>query len=364
MNQAKSEKAMTKIYEKTCKFCGEPFTTSRANKENCSPTHAKYESLAREGKKERPVRVKVEPAHKELAEEEKLAVRAEIESLNPLIDKLDVEIQNLIHAEEEWMGWTQEENRDPNDQTLFFEGPEASKIPKLFLRKFRLLEKRNDLIKSTLNSKTLVGAEILNFHKSKTIYPFSQYLGFDFFLGNLEDLPQPFRGLIYGPSGSGKTLLSVKIANHLLETLETNVMIIVDEEQLDSAVKYIDLVGLQDDKFILKIATSIKEVEEALSDSSTEFLFIDSLTTFSFSKQTLFELKKRFPKVSIFCTSEKRNPSFGNTFNCVFKVENSENRSNRQAYAKTYNNGKESKDNIRIFYDDKINNIFNFKFFQ
>jgi len=353
---------MGKTYDKICKYCGDPFTADRVNKEYCSPTHAKYESLAREGKKERPVRLKVEIENKELNEEQKADVRAEIDSLNPEIDKLYKEIQQTVNAELDKEGWTIEELRNSEDLIMFAYPDDL--LSNLILKRFRILEKRNDLIKSLLDVKTLVGSEIIEFHKSKTVYPFSQYETCDLLFKCIGDLPQPFRSVIYGEHKSGKSLLAVKIANHLIRKLDATVLFAVDEEQVDYVLNYINLFEIKSDRFVLRNTSSFNEIVEVLTGSSVEFLFLDSMSSYSITKQVLMNLKRRFPKVSIFCTSEKTNLSFENVFNTIFRIRTCEQKEiSRGAHAAIYNNGKVAEDTVHIFLDQMWNNSFSYKYF-
>ena len=278
---------MKKEYEKVCKYCGDPFIAERANKEYCSPTHAKYDHEVRKGRRERPARLESKGGYVPLSEGEIAEIQSRITILKKEIQKLN---QAILQNHE--------------SETEDFEKIKSN-IIELIPKKIRAIEQMNLLTRSMIDPVNMSGDQVKQYANSKFIYPFSEYEDYDVLFESFGNQYQPFKAVIRGHVGSGKTLLSLKIANHLIKHLNAKVLFVCSIEQENAALQYIRYFDSLNDNFAFRVLTSELQLRQELKKDKYEFLFLDPISNLVSHLSFFQDMLITYPRLSIFWTSEK-----------------------------------------------------------
>lgn len=278
---------MVKSYDKVCKYCGDSFTTNRANKDYCTPTHAKYDHEVRKGKRERPARILNGLEYTPLTEQESKEIKVKVDLLRKELLKIESEIETLKEQDEYSMD-------DPNP-----------KVKEFILKKIRTTEKMNSLIRITIDPNNMIGDQVQEYAKSKMKYTFSDYKDYDRFFEVIGDQFQPFRAMILGKKKIGKTILSIKIANHLIKMIDASVLYVCSVDQEASVLQYAQNFESLNQNFALRVFTSELQIRQELKKKEFEFLIIDTLSDFVIPRQFFKDLLITYPRLSILTTSEK-----------------------------------------------------------
>jgi len=296
---------MKNEYEKICKYCGDPFTTSRANKEYCSPTHAKYDHEVRKGKRERPARQVNGSTYVPLSEIEISNRRSKVIELEKEILDLSKQISEL--KEEDALN----NFENTNDYIL-----ELLKV------KIRSTEKKNSLMSSIIDPNNIAGDNLKEYSESKTVYPFSEYERYDKVFESIGDQHQPFKAVISGFKEYGKTLFAIKIANHLIERLEAKVLYVCNVDQENFALKYTQYFGSLNHNFAFRVFNSELQIRHELKKNDYEFLIIDPISEFISHRQFFKDMKILYPRLSIIGTTRMIKEKLAGNFDVIFNVQN------------------------------------------